>query len=302
MKKSIRLFILFLPFIGFSQEEHQEKESSNSTLKEVVICMDEDKLSFHSHSDCIGLETCESEFNYVDAMDARKKYARENCCICWDNPGQDCKNDNPDYYSEEGGWEEDPGFYVDDLWWLDGGTPYFYVIAIASSIALLSNEIYVGASYPFLPPKLTTGINQTMEPVIGASFIFRKNFNPNALEYGFSTYNYSITEETPNNTNYYDIQNYVINFGYLHKLNQHLSTQKDPLIKLNLYAGPTLTYGWNFDDGQLNDRFGIGGTMVLGIPLGKRVNLDLRGNVSNYSSDFSIGFRWLYQRNLPWNR
>lgn len=303
MKKSrlAILFLFFIPFIGLSQKDHNNKNSDKSAYEEVVICEDKNKLSFHSHAQCIGLETCNSDLQYILANDATKKYSREACCICWDNPGEDCKNDNPNYYDEEITYD-DPEFFVDDLWWLDGGQPYFFIIAVASSVALVSNEVSFGISYPFLPPKLTTNLSQKMDPTIGANLHFRKNFKPDALEYGISVYSYSVTEDRGNSTSFYDIQNYVLSLGYLHEMNQHFSSQKDPLIDLKIYAGPMLTYGWHFNDSEIYDKLGIGASVVVSIPLGKRLNFDLRSNISSYSSDIGINLRWLYQKKLPWRR
>ena len=304
MKKSILAFILilFFPLLGLAQERSKTNDAKNSSKEQVLICEDEDKLSFHSHAQCIGLETCDTQLKYIDAIQATKKYARYACCICWDNPGEDCKNDNPDYYSDEADYEDDSGVYVDDLWWLNSTEPYFIVIALATSVALVSNEVYVGATYPFLPPKLTTTLSQSIEKTVGGSLIFRKNFKPDALEYGISAHSYSVEDRQSNRTRFYDIQNYVISIAYLHELNQHFSTQKDPLVDIKFYAGPMISYGWNFLDEAVNDQFGIGGTFGIAIPLGKKINLDFRSTISSYSSDFSIGFRWLYQRKLPWNR
>ncbi len=302
MKKTkiIFLLIFLIPLLGISQDTKKKKESKDANT-EVVICEDNDKLSFHSHAQCIGLETCESNFAYVEAVAATKTHERKACCICWDNPGEDCKNDNPDYYSDEIDYN-DSGFYVDDLWWLDSGEPYFLVIALVSSVALISNEVYIGGTYAFLPPKIATNLSQTMEQGLAGSLIFRKNFKQNALEYGFSTSTYNIQDNRTNQTEYFDVQNYVVSLAYLYEMNQHFSSQKNPMVNIKFYAGPIVTYGWNFLDNQLIDKLGIGGTVAVSIPMGSKFHFDVRSNFTNYSSEVSFGVRWLYQERLPWRR
>ena len=108
--------LLILPFCCFSQNNLSEKDF----IDNVFICLSEVSKTFHSHDECIGLETCEEKLEELSEEIAIRKFDRAVCCICWTNPGDDCKNDNPNatYEYDEENDERRREVFFEDFWWL----------------------------------------------------------------------------------------------------------------------------------------------------------------------------------------
>ena len=72
---------------------------------------------------------------------------------------------------------------------------------------------------------------------------------------------------------------------------------------MKFFLGPLVTFGSQdlFNNQELN-KFGVGITGSLGIPLGKQVSIDLRSDITNYSTEVKLGLRWFYQNKYPWQR
>ena len=304
MKSFRQLTFLFLafPFFCFSQDNSSEKDS----IDFVFICLSEESKTFHSYDKCIGLETCEGKLKELSEDVAILKYDRAVCCICWNNPGDDCLNDNPDAIYEYDDDEEarDGGdFFVEDFLWLDGGGIYTLLGAVLGSVVLLSNEVFVGASYSVLPPKLSTKEIFDIKNSLGFSLLFRKNLKKDAVEYGFNyhTFEFNTNRSSPNSYEYDD--RFMFSVSYLHQMNQHFSDYREKPSKVKVFLGPIITFGSQdlFNNQELN-KFGIGATGSVNIPLGKRVNIDLRSDITNYATEVKFGLRWLYQKKYPWQR
>lgn len=304
MRSFRQLTFLFLafPFFCFSQDNSNEKDS----IDYVVICLSEVSKTFHSHNKCIGLETCEGKLKEFSEDVAIRKYARAVCCICWNNPGDDCKNDNPNAtyeYDEEDETANGGGIFDDDFWWLEGGGVYALIGAFLGSTVLLSNEVFVGTSYSVLPPRLSTKQTFDVNTSIGFSLLFRKNIKKDAVEYGFNfhTFEFNTNKSSPNSYEFDD--RFMLSLSYLHQMNQHFSNNKKKTSTLKIFLGPIITFGSQdlFNNQELN-KFGIGATGSVSIPLGKRVNIDLRSDITNYSTEIKLGLRWLYQTRYPWQR
>jgi hypothetical protein len=277
------------------------KTKVDSVGKMVVICDDRDKRSFHSHENCIGLDNCETTYTDVTVDEAKNKLKRKACCICWESPGKDCVNDNPDYYADENYEVYDDGVYLDDFWWLSDGGGYFAVIALVGSVAILSNEFYAGTSYAFLPPEFVTQQGGDLTNRFGVDLFLRKNFKRNALEYGYSYFNFDITDDRISPSRFETIEAHAVSVKYLHNMNQYFTSQNNPPVEFNLAMGPLVNYGWSRDNG-FNEKFGVGASIAFSIPLSNRFNIDLRSDISSLSTNFNIGFRWVYQKRLRWNR
>ena len=294
------LFLVFLifPFFCFSQANSSEKDS----IDDVIICLSEESKTFHSHDKCIGLETCEGKGKEISEEIAIKKYDRYVCCICWTNPGEDCKNDNPNanYEDDDDGGS---GIFVEDFWWLEGGGVYALMGAFLGSVILLSNEVFVGTSYSVLPPRLSVKPTYDINTSLGFSLLFRKNLKKDAIEYGFNYHSFDFnTDKNLQNAYEYD-DRFMFSISYLHQMNQHFSDYRKKPSKVKVFLGPLVTFGSQdlFNNQELN-KFGIGATGSVGIPLGKRVNIDLRSDVTNYSTEVKLGLRWLYQKKYPWQK
>jgi hypothetical protein len=294
----ICLFLVF-PFFCFSQVSTSEKDSTD----DVIICLSKVSKTFHSHDECIGLETCTGKLKKLSEDVAMRKYDRAVCCICWNNPGDDCENDHPNaiYDQEEEDYDDDQGVFIEDFLWLDGGGVYALFGVVLGSVVILSNEVFVGTSYSVLPPKLS--VKQTFEinTSLGFSLLFRKNIKQDAVEYGFNyhTFEFNTARNSPNSSEYDD--RFMFSLSYLHEMNQHFLEHHKKPSKVKFFLGPLVTFGGQglFNNQEMN-KFGIGATGSVSIPIGKRVNIDLRSDVTNYSSEVKLGLRWLYQKKYPW--
>lgn len=309
--------ILLFPFLIFAQQTSSQDSLKKPNQEEVIICPSEKFKAFHSHKECPGLDTCTDSLVFVTAEIAMENFTRQECCICWEDPLKDCKNDNPDYKVAEydGNYEEeyDPDYeepeedrnddlYVDDLWLLSDAA-FFYLGVVVGSAVLLSNEVYIGRSYSFLPPKLIIDSDFDVESSWGLDILFRKNFKRDAFEYGLSYHNYELANESARPTRFDSRETFMFKLSYLHQLNQHFSTVNNSKERFNIYAGPMITFGLpDLGDELPVDKFGIGGTVVGSLKLGKRFHLDMRGSFTNFSSEVSVGIRWLYQKEYFWKR
>ncbi|MFK8004910.1 MAG: hypothetical protein AB8H03_01005 [Saprospiraceae bacterium] len=301
MKLFRQLIFLFLvlPFCCFSQNNLSEKDS----IENVFICTSEVSQTFHSHDECIGLETCEKELEELPEELAIRKYDRAVCCICWTNPGDDCRNDNPNATYEYEEEERERGIFLEDFWWLDGGGVYAFVGAFLGSVILLSNEVFIGTSYSVLPPKLSINEIFELNSSLGFSLLFRKNLKKDAVEYGFNfhSFEFNTDRNSPSSFEYDD--RFMFSVSYLHEMNQHFTDYRQKPSKMKFFLGPLVTFGSQdlFNNQELN-KFGVGVTGSLGIPLGNRVNIDLRSDITNYSTEVKLGLRWFYQKKYPWQK
>ncbi|MFK7775936.1 MAG: hypothetical protein AB8F94_27680 [Saprospiraceae bacterium] len=295
----LTLLFLVLPTLTFSQNDFSEKDS----IANVFICLSEVSKTFHSYEDCIGLETCEKELEELSEEIAIRKYDRAVCCICWTNPGDDCKNDNPnatyDYEEEERRRE----VFFEDFLWFEGGGVYAFVGAFLGSVILLSNEVFIGTSYSILPPKLSVKEIFDINTSLGFSLLFRKNLKKDAVEYGFNFHSFEFNTDQNSPSSFEADDRFMFSVSYLHQMNQHFSDYSQKPSKIKFFLGPLVTFGSQdlFNNQDLN-KFGVGVTGSLGIPLGKRVNIDLRSDITNYSTEVKLGLRWFYQKKYPWQR
>lgn len=303
MKFFRQLIFLFLafPYLCFSQNNLSEKDS----ISNVFICLSEVSKTFHSYNECIGLETCEEKLEELSEEMAIRKYNRAVCCICWNNPGDDCKNDNPNatYEYEEEDDEGTGGLFVEDFWWLDGGGIYALVGAFLGSVILLSNEVFIGTTYSVLPPKLSLNETFDIKTTLGFSLLFRKNLKKDAIEYGFNLHSFEFNTDKNSPRSYETDDRFMFSVSYLHQMNQHFSDYRRKPSKLTFFLGPLVTFGSQdlFNNQELN-KFGVGVSGSVGIPLGKRVNIDFRSDITNYSTEIKLGLRWFYQKKYPWQK
>jgi len=297
MKSFRQLTFLFLPFFCFSQNNLSEKDS----IDDVFICLSEVSKTFHSYDDCIGLETCEAKLEELSEELAIEKYDRYVCCICWTNPGDDCKNDNPNATNEEE--ESGRGVFVEDFWWLESGGIYAMMGAFFGSVILVSNEIFIGTSYSVLPPRLSVNEIFDINTSLGFSLLFRKNLKKDAFEYGFNYHSFEFNTDRNSPDSYQVDDRFMFSVSYLHQMNQHFSDYRKKPSKVKFFLGPLVTFGSQdlFNNQELN-KFGVGVTGSLAIPLGERVNIDLRSDITNYSTEVKLGVRWFYQKKYLWQR
>jgi len=304
------LLCIFFSIPIFSQTNTKEAEE----VDQVLVCTGKNFEAFHSDKRCTGLDNCTDSLQTVLYDVALDSLGRKLCCICWENPGKDCVNDNPDAYvpsdneyedeEDDDYYGETPGIYVDDWWWwgADGG-PYWVAVMAVGSVVLLSNEVYVGASYPYLPPRLSSNLRLDVEPAVGVDLMFRKNLKRDAFEYGFNYHTFDLIEETNAGaaiTSERERLMWVV--SYLHNFNQHFYNPNGKENKVKFFAGPLVTFGvneWNEDN---RNEFGVGGIVTMSFPLSKRVFIDVRSQMSNYSSEIKLGLRWRYQEKYPWQK
>lgn len=313
MKHIYLLILFFIASINTYSQVGIKKDSLSFVESDsVIICQNKSFKAFHSHDRCSGLETCKDSLLTVTERQAIKNYKRKWCCICWEDVDADCVNDNPDYYFDD---DEDP-YYEDDgsgevaaavveeLAWLSNSGAYFFLFAAIGSVAIFSNEVYVGGTYAFLPPNIATDPRAEVLPTLGIDVMLRKNIKKDALEYGFNYHEFEIREETLTSSSSEYQQNFIFKINYLHYLNRHFSSMKKPSANFKFYAGPLFMIGTEGRSGEVgfNNQFGVGGTLAVSIPMGKRVHLDLRGESTNYYSGVSVGVRWMYQERYPWQR
>ncbi len=304
MKSFRQLTFLFLafPLFCFSQDTSNKKDS----VDYVIICLSEESRTFHSYHECVGLETCEGKLKELSEGDATRKYDRYVCCLCWNNPGDDCKNDNPNAsyeYDEEDDQISAGDIFFEDFLWLDGGGIYALAGAVLGSVVLLSNEVFIGASYSVLPPKLSTRQIFDINTSLGFSLLFRKNLKKDAIEYGFNYHTFEFNTDRNSPTSYENDDRFMFSLSYMHQMNQHFSDYRKKPAKVKVFLGPIVTFGsQNLFNNQEVNKIGVGVTGLVGFPLGKRVNIDLRSDVTNYSTEVKLGLRWLYQKKYPWQR
>lgn len=309
--KSLYLSFLLIVFCIPIFSQTNIDTTNSDIVEDVLICIGKDYKAFHSDKRCTGLDNCKDTLKTVKYDFALDSLARKLCCICWEDPGKDCVNDNPDAYvpedyeyeDEEDDYDigESPGVYVDDWWWwgADAG-PYWAAAMVVGSVVLLSNEVYVGASYPYLPPRLSPNLRIDVEASVGVDVMFRKNLKRDAFEYGFNYHSFDLIEETSQGTTFRERDRLMWVVSYLHNFNQHFYNSKGKENKVKFYAGPMVTFGVNEWNENNRNEFGVGGVVTMSFPLGKKVFIDLRSQMSNYSSEIKLGIRWKYQERYPW--
>lgn len=288
----LTILILFTPL--FSQEKRDTSIAIDDAIQEVIICSHKKSKSFHSYDECIGLETCNDSLQRVTYDQAIDVHTRKECCYCWEGDTRKCANDNPS--AEEVIYEdEEVNTTVEDFFWLTEDLYFGYAIFAIGAVAILSNEIYIGFSYPVLPPILEDVQRADITAARGIDILFRKNFKRDALEYGFNYHVFEYQENIIVN----DVSKFMFVLSYLKEFNRHFSRKNNSRLKI--YAGPLLTFENNiFRRDRANPQSGIGLSFVTSLALSKRVNLDFRSIFSSHSSELKIGLRWQYQRKYAW--
>jgi len=153
-----------------------------------------------------------------------------------------------------------------------------------------------------LPPRLTVRETFDINSSLGFSLLFRKNLKKDAVEYGFNYHSFEFNTDSNSPENYEFDDRFMFSVSYLHQMNQHFSNYGKP-SKVKFFLGPIVTFGSQdlFNNEEVN-KFGVGVTGSVGIPLGKRFNIDLRSDITNYSTEVKLGLRWWYQKKYFWRR
>ena len=275
MQKSLFLaFVFICSFIksnsqdlAFQQINISSQHDSSSTLNQTVyICTGEYAYAYHSRSDCPGLNNCKGEIKYTDESTASSYFRRVPCCRCWSNVSDRCKDDNPTYGGGGGGG--------------DGAAIIAAVVVVGSAI-ILSNDIYVYPTYSIMNGQ--KGVNQKSS--FGWSFGFRKTFSKSALEYGVSLI------PNQNYSNYYYNAGSTQTGFHLNFVHELLKSKMP--TNITVYAGPSLNY---LDD------FGYGGLIGGRYQLLKRLNVDLRYELTSQTNNIKLGLVFNYQRNYFWQK
>lgn len=284
MKNWIVSFVLFISFHGFSQTKFnpyvpQTPYGVLSTSSTVYVCLGNYAYSYHSRSNCSGLNNCKAEIASSSEGYAISTLKRKPCCICWNNVSDDCYNDNKSSYSSnrDYGGGGSTGSNVD-------AQAAAGLALLLGSVAVISNDFYLHYGNNI------NAKNREINPN-SYSFGFRKNFKESDLEYGV-TINKALTKTIyvggySNGTYYYPYQEVTKsnnwNFHLAYLLNVHkLATNND----FNFFVGPTLNY---------TENIGFGGIMTSQYTLGKVVKLDLRYELTSNTNKVSIGLIFHYQ-------
>jgi hypothetical protein len=278
MQKSLFVSLVFIcSFIksnsqdlAFQQINIPSQYASSSTLNQTVyICTGDYAYAYHSRSNCPGLNNCKGEIRYADESTASSSYRRVPCCRCWSNVSDRCKDDNPTYGG--GGGNGGGG----------DGVAIIAAVVIVGSAIILSNDIYAYPTYSIRNGQ--KGLNQKSS--FGWSFGFRKTFSKSALEYGVS-----LIQDQNNNNYYYNSGSTQTGFhlNFVHEL------LKSKMPKnITVYAGPSLNY---LDD------FGYGGLIGGRYQLLKRLNFDLRYELTSQTNNIKLGLIFNYQRKYFWQK
>ena len=276
MKKSLFVVLVFIcSFIKsnsqelvFQQTNFRSDNFSPSTLNQTVyICTGQYAYAYHSRSNCPGLNNCKGDVIYTDENTASSSYGRVPCCRCWSNVSERCKDDDPTYSGGSGSGGD--------------GAAIIAAVVIVGSAIILSNDIYAYPTYSIRNGQ--RGLNQKSS--FGWSFGFRKTFSKSALEYGVSL--------IPNeNRNYYYYNSTSTQTGFhLNFVHEFLKAKMPKNI--TVYAGPSLNY--------LNE-FGYGGLIGGRYQLLKRLNLDLRYELTSQTNNVRLGLIFNYQRKYFWQK
>lgn len=150
----------------------------------------------------------------------------------------------------------------------DGDLATIGAVILVGSAIILSNDIYF---YPTLSIK-NGQKNYHQEKSFGWSFGFRKTFPKSAFEYGVSSVN--------------DQWGYHLN--YVHQI-----FKSKMLENVTVYTGPSINY---IDD------FGYGGVIGGRYQLLKRLNVDLRYELTSQTNNLKLGLIFTYQRKYFWQR
>lgn len=152
---------------------------------------------------------------YTDEYSAMNNFERVPCCRCWSNVSGRCHDDNksaPIY----GGGDED-------------AYAYLAIVAIAASVAIVSNDFYVYPTFSFLDDSYYDSYNLNKDQLVekmGYSFGFRKTFDESALEYGVSVLTNSHADLFEGNS----YKRWGFHFNYIHNI---LTSKTHP--RVNIY-------------------------------------------------------------------
>lgn len=273
MKNLFILTLLLLSFNTFSQGLVLNEKHKNSTFENehnenlkiaqtAYVCTEEYSHTYHSRSNCPGLNNCKGDIKYTDEYNATQSLRRKPCCRCWSNVSNNCKDDNPSYGSGENSNNDEVKAYV-----------AFAVVTF--SAAVLSNDLYV---YPIY------SLDNKSKNSFGWSFGFRKTFNHSALEYGISVINREYGD------NYYQFtdREWGIHLNYIH----HIFDNKTPYW-LTPYIGLSVNNFYNF---------GYGGVIGTKIRLLDRLDFDVRFEQTTETSRIQAGLIFTYQKEYFWKK
>lgn len=241
----------------------------------VYICTGSYSYAYHSRSDCSGLNNCKAEIKYTNENYAVNSLGRSPCCKCWSNVKGRCKDDTPGTGSGGGGME------------------IVALAIIATSVVILSNDIYVHPCMSFYTPKNLDNkmvINSKKGLSYGLTFGFRKKFDHSALEYGLS-YLTTNVNYTDSDDNYY-FDNEVNRYGWHFNFVQQLFYNRTP-DHIKIYLGPSVNYVYDT---------GYGGILGTEIKLFDRLKFDIRYELTTQTNQLLAGFIFTYQKKYLWQK
>ena len=281
LNKFLSLFIFIITTFNLTAYSHSFEKLNDSIFKTkvlngsisesvsqtVYVCTGEYAYSYHSRSNCSGMNNCKGQIKYTDENYAVRSLGRKPCCICWSNVSSRCTNDSGYYGSSGGGGGSQ-----------DEAIAYAAIAIVALSAIILSNDIYLNSIYSF----------DKNHNDLGYSFGFRKTFKNSALEYGVSI----LKNDYQIYNNYYSY-NYtdtstetLFNFNYIH----HIFKNKTPHW-LTPYVGPSLNF---------SDDFGYGIVLGSKMKLFDRLDFNLRYELTTLSNQLQAGIIFTYQKKYFW--
>lgn len=298
MKKWM-LFLAFLVFIN----------KVNSQI--VVICTGEYAQVYHSRENCTGLNNCKGDIIKVFQSDAINKYKLQRpCCVCWFPSPIGCATDdlpknnqitkfNP--YVPQFSSEEEMKLYAyanakkkeEEARAMAAGA----VLIAASGVGLIvvSNDFYVHKTIP-ISYKADDLNNISTQ---GFDFGFRIRFKKSALEYGATIYDEknmigNMMTYNPNTKSYVSTKNYITSsqyFGYNLAYNHSIFKPLTNLSNTKFYLGAAL-------NGIFTERHKVGfsGQFGFNSDLIKRIKLDSRVEIGNYTKEIKIGLIYNYKK------
>jgi hypothetical protein len=278
---------------------------NNAYSQIVVICTGEYAKVYHSKENCTGLNNCKSEIIKVLQRDAVNKYKLQRpCCVCWYPSPIGCATDDMPIKNQATKFNPYvPAFSSDEEMKL-----YAYanakkkeeetramaagaILIAASGVGLLivSNDFYVHKIFSLQnDPNNTNNISSN-----AIDFGFRIRFKNSAFEYGTTIYDEKINEgRIISNGILYD--NYISTntvFGYNIAFNQNISKLRNGNNKTKIYIGAGLNGIFT-----KNHFIGYSGQIGFNFDLLKRIKLDTRIEVGNYTSEIKTGIIFNYKK------
>ncbi len=272
----------------------------------VYVCKKFDAKTYHNSNTCEVLNGCQQGL-HTSSDSAIMVMKRRPCCKCIG--GEGCITDPHTNNATTSGFDGD---------WTDGcadgcgdglsgcNDPVAGAVvggvALAGLVVLLSNDIYIGATYSFfsdlqLPKPKMEGIHinkVVAEPGFGFDFHLRKNWEVCNLQYGGSYISFTevISGSYDSTGNPYTGHKIVERFSAFAALPFYLNGKYSEK-RFNVFAGPA--FRWYFDAG-------VGGVLGFHYRMGEFFKFDLRYELTNLSSQFQAGIVLTYQREYRWNK